>query len=291
MSLNFWLGILQQGILFGIMVLGVYLTFRVLDYADLTVDGSFTLGASVCSISIINGVGPGLSTLFGFIAGMLAGTLTGFFHAKLKITPLLSGILTMTALYSINLRVMGKANISLLRENTLITKIQTFGFSKDASVLILGTITVLLIIFLINVFLKTEYGLALRATGDNEDMIRSLGVNTDNAKIIGLALSNGLVALSGAEIAQFNNFADVNMGIGMIVIGLASVIIGEVLFGSKGFPRVLFAVLFGSIVYRLVIGVVLVLGVRATDLKMISAALVVAALSAPNIRAKLKERA
>lgn len=284
MSVSFWLGILQQGLLFGVMVLGVYITFRILDYADLTVEGSFTLGAAVVSTAILKGIDPIIGTFLAFVSGGLAGVVTGFLHTKLKITPLLSGILTMTGLYSINLRIMGKANLSLLRQETLISKLQALGLDKSSATLILGLITVVLAVVILNFFLKTELGLALRATGDNEDMIRSLGVNTDFAKILGLALSNALVSLAGAEIAQLNNFADVNMGIGMIVMGLASVIIGEVLFGSGSFPRVLIAVVLGSVVYRAVVGAVLSLGLPATDLKVVSAILVVIALASPKIK-------
>lgn len=288
MSLSFWLGILQQGIMFGIMGLGVYLTFRVLNYADLSVDGSFALGAAVVCTAIVNGVNPLIGTLLAVLAGALAGTITGILHTKLDISPLLSGILTMIALYSINLRIMGKAQISLLRQDTLISQIQSWGMTKEMAALLLGLITIIILFFALNYFLKTEIGLAFRATGDNEQMIRSLGVNTDNAKIFGLAISNALVALSGAEIAQLNNFADVNMGLGMLVAGLASVIIGEVLFGAQGFPRVLISVVLGSFVYRLVIGIALVLGLPATDLKLITAILVVIALATPTIRARLK---
>ena len=286
MSLSFLLGVVQQGLLFGIMVLGVYITFRILNYADLTVDGSFTLGASVASVLIINGWNPLLATLIATLAGATAGLFTGFLHTRLGITTLLSGILTMTALYSLNLRIMGKANLSLLREKTLITMITSWGVSKDQAVFILAGISLILVLLLLDYFLKTDYGLALRASGDNEDMIRSLGVNTDNAKCLGLALANGLVALSGAEIAQFTSFSDVNMGIGMIVIGLASVIIGEAIYRKDHFPQALMAVVAGSVTYRIVIGFVLILGVPATDLKLISAVLVIVALGLPNIRKK-----
>ncbi len=291
LSLSFWLGILQQGIFFGIMGLGIFLTFRVLNYADLSVEGTFTLGAAVVCTALIKGVDPLVATMLAVVAGTLAGTITGILHTKLKITPLLSGILTMTALYSLNLRIMGKANISLLRQDTLISKIQVLGLSKDGAALFLGFITIALVLYGMNYFLKTEVGLALRATGDNEQMIRSLGVNTDTAKIFGLAISNALVALAGAEIAQFNNFADANMGLGMLVAGLASVIIGEVLFGANTFPRLLFAVVLGSIVYRLVIGIALVIGLPATDLKLATAILVVLFLSSPTIKKKLKLKA
>ena len=274
--------------MYGIMALGVYLTFRVLNYADLSVDGTFALGAAVVCTAIVNGINPIIGTLMAVLAGALAGTVTGFLHTKLDISPLLSGILTMIALYSINLRIMGKAQLSLLRQDTLITQIQSWGLTKEMAALLLGVITIAILFFVLNYFLKTEIGLAFRATGDNEQMIRSLGVNTDTVKIFGLAISNALVALAGAEIAQLNNFADVNMGLGMLVAGLASVIIGEVLFGAQGFPRVLFSVVLGSFAYRLVIGIALVLGLPATDLKLITAILVIIALATPTIRTKLK---
>jgi putative ABC transport system permease protein len=288
LSLSFWLGIIQQGLLFGVMGLGIYLTFRVLNYADLSVEGTFTLGAAVVCTTIIKGFDPLAGTILAVIAGALAGTITGILHTRFKITPLLSGILTMTALYSINLRIMGKANISLLRQETLITYIQGWGLDKNSAVLVLGLLTAALVLIGLNYFLKTELGLALRATGDNEQMIRSLGVNTDLAKVFGLALSNALVALSGALIAQLNNFADANMGLGMLVIGLASVIIGEVLFGANAFPRALVAVVLGSTAYRLIIGIALIIGLPATDLKLVSAILVAIFLASPTIKARLK---
>ena len=275
--------------MYGIMALGVYLTFRVLNYADLSVDGTFALGAAVVCTAIVNGINPFIGTLMAVLAGALAGTITGVLHTKLDISPLLSGILTMIALYSINLRIMmGKAQLSLLRQDTLISQIQSWGMTKEMAALLLGVITIVILFVGLNYFLKTEIGLAFRATGDNQQMIRSLGVNTDTVKIFGLAISNALVALAGAEIAQLNNFADVNMGLGMLVSGLASVIIGEVLFGAHGFPRVLISVVLGSFVYRLVIGIALVLGLPANDLKLITAILVVIALATPTIRTKLK---
>lgn len=288
MSLSFWLGILQQGMFFGIMGVGIYLTFRVLNYADLSVEGTFTLGAAVVCTSIIKGLDPLIGTLLAVIAGSFAGAFTGLLHTKFKITPLLSGILTMTALYSVNLRIMGKANISLLRQETLVTKLQVLGLGKDHAALVLGFLTLTVVLIIINYFLNTEIGLALRATGDNEQMIRSLGVNTDSAKVFGLTISNALVALAGAEIAQFNNFADANMGLGMLVVGLASVIIGEVLFGANALPRALISVVLGSVVYRFVIGLALILGLPATDLRLASSLLLIMFLASPQIKARLK---
>lgn len=288
MSISLLMGIAEQGLFFGIMVLGVYLTFRVLDYADLTVDGSFTLGAAVAASAITAGVNPLAATALAFAAGLAAGTVTGILHTKFRITALLSGILTMIGLYSVNLRIMGRPNISLLREDTLITFLEGIVPGKGSAAVFLGVITAGFTVLALYLFLNTEAGLALRATGDNERMISSFGVNTGNAKIMGLALSNGLVALSGAEIAQYSKFADANMGIGMIVTGLASVIIGEVIFGTGGLLRTLLAVVGGSLIYRFVIGLVLSLGLPATDLKLMTAVIVVAALASPKLKKRFR---
>ncbi|MED4784923.1 ABC transporter permease [Brevibacillus choshinensis] len=285
------MGAIEQGLLFGILALGVYLTFRILNVPDLTVDGSFALGGAIAAKFIIDGINPFLATLLAFVVGGAAGAFTGILHTKGKVNALLAGILTMIALYSINLRIMGKANLPLLREDTL------FTYVKDLSVpnLAVGGITILTgvaMIFLVGVlvlklvidwFLHTDIGLDLRATGDNPKMIRSFGVNTDTTTIVGLALSNGLVAVSGAWVAQYQGFADVGMGIGMIVIGLASVIVGEVLFGSSSIFRVTLAVILGSIVYRLVIALALQAGLNPSDMKLITALIVIIALTVPTI--------
>ncbi|NLI93947.1 MAG: ABC transporter permease [Peptococcaceae bacterium] len=281
------LGTMEQGLMYAIMVLGVYLTFRILDYADLSVDGSFTLGAATAASLITAGYNPWFATLAAFVVGSLAGVFTGILHTKFKITPLLSGILTMTALYSINLRVMGKANISLLRTRTIFSDFTSIPLFEKYGVLILSLITVAIIGILTYIFLETEFGLALRATGDNELMIRSLGVNTDIMKITGLALSNGLVAFSGSYVAQNQLFADISMGIGMIIIGLASVIIGEVLIGTTSIGRTVFAVLCGGVIYRYIIAFVLQLGLVATDLKLVTALIVIFALVSPGIKKKI----
>ncbi|WP_366924473.1 ABC transporter permease [Metallumcola ferriviriculae] len=288
MYLNILLGSIEQGLLYSIMVLGVYITFRVLDYADLTVDGSFTLGAAVAAIMIVNGYNPWLGVLIAILAGAAAGIMTGALHTKLDIAPLLSGILSMIALYSINLRVMGKANVTLLRMDTVFSSLVDLGIAKSWVVIILGTLVTVVTVLLLWWFLNTELGLAMRATGDNTQMIRSLGVNTNTMKIIGLSISNGMVALSGALVAQYQSFADIGMGIGMIVVGLASVIIGEVLFGTSGIMRTLLAVAMGSVVYRLVIAIVLQLGLQPTDLKMFTALIVTIALASPIVKGKLQ---
>jgi len=272
---------LDLGLIYGIMALGVYLTFRVLDFPDLTVDGSFTTGAAVAAAMILSGQSPLLATALGGITGMLAGIVTGLLHTKGKINALLAGILSQIALYSINLRIMGKANLSLLRENTLLSPmLEARLFGTWVSVAIFAAVA-LAFKFAMDWFLTTDLGLAIRATGDNEEMIRSLGVSTDGTKILGLALSNGLVALSGGLMAQYQGYADIGMGIGLIVAGLASVIIGQAIFGQRSIWVATLAVLLGSILYRLVIQVALSVGLNPNDMKLISAVLVIAALLLP----------
>ncbi|MBO8129015.1 MAG: ABC transporter permease [Peptococcaceae bacterium] len=286
MSLAFLPGALEQGLLWGPMVLGVYLTFRVLDFPDLTVDGCFTLGAATAARLILMDQDPLLATLVAVLVGALAGLITGFLHTQLKIAPLLAGILTMIGLYSINLRVMGAANLSLLRIDTTITKIENAGLPEQFAAGVLGIAVCLLVLFLLYIFLQTELGLAIRATGDNEQMIRSLGVNTNTTKMIGLALANALCALSGALVAQYQSYADIGMGIGMIIVGLASVIIGETLIGNPTLLRALIAAIIGSIIYRVVIATVLQMGLPSTDLKLLTALIVTVALAFPVIRSR-----
>ncbi len=273
--------------MYAIMVMGVYLTFRVLNYADLSVDGSFTLGAATAATLIFKGYNPWLATGTAFLTGSCAGLFTGVLHTKFKITPLLSGILTMTALYSVNLRVMGRANVSLLQARTVFSDFGKIPGMQEYGVICLSLLTVGMIGFFLYLFLRTEMGLALRATGDNELMIRSLGVSTDVMKILGLALSNGLVAFSGSYVAQNQQFADASMGIGMIIAGLASVIIGEVLVGTSTLSRTLLAVVCGGIIYRVIIALVLQLGLAPTDLKLITSFIVIIALVSPDIRARI----
>jgi len=279
---------LEQGLVFGIMALGVYITFKVLDFPDLTVDGSFPLGAAVASIMIFNGGNPFLALCLAAAAGIAAGCITGFLNTRGKITGLLSGILTMTALYSINLRIMGRANVTLLNSRTIFTYIEEWGVPHRWVFLALFIITAFLIKVLLDCFLKTQIGFALRATGDNPEMARANGINTDTMKILGLSLSNGLVALSGALVAQYQGFADIGMGIGTIVAGLASVIIGEMMLGERSICMATFATLMGSFIYRLSIGIALRLGFAATDLKLLTTVLVIIALSTPKIRNLLR---
>lgn len=280
-----------QGLLWAVMALGVYITFRVLDVADLTVEGSFPLGAATAATMMVAGYGPAASFLAAFLAGTLAGVVTGLLHTKMKIPALLAGILTMIALYSVNLRVMGKANLSLLGVDTAFKLAKSaLGMNTAQTTLVVGLIVTVAVGVFLYWFFGTEIGAAIRATGFNQQMIRAQGINTDHTIILGLLLSNGLVAVSGALVAQSNGFADVGMGTGTIVIGLASVIIGEVLFGTRSFKNCLISVVLGSVVYRIVIAAVLAMGMPPNDLKLFTSVLVAIALSLPLIKAKLNSR-
>ncbi len=273
---------LDLGLIYGLMALGVYLTFRVLDFPDLTVDGSFTSGAAVASVMILNGQSPLLATVCGGVAGLVAGALTGVLHAKGKINPLLAGILTQIALYSINLRIMGKANLPLMRSTTVFSGMKEAELLRTwVSVAILAVLIVV-IGLLLYWFLGTSYGVALRATGDNELMARSQGINTGATKIVGLALSNGLVALCGSLMAQYTGFADISMGSGLIVAGLASVIVGQAIFGMTAVWQAILAAALGSVIYRSIIQAALSAGLDPNDMKLISAVLEVLALVLPN---------
>lgn len=272
---------ISQGLLWALLAIGVYITFRVLDIADLTVEGSFPLGAAVAATLLTSGASPVTAILAACLAGALAGIVTGVLCTKLKIPALLAGILTMIALYSVNLRIMGKANLPLLSQDTIFSIVQIPGLDMGMTVLAIGAGIVLIVAVLNYWFFGTELGAAIRATGCNPHMIRANGVDTDIMIVLGLLLSNALVAISGALVAQNNGFADVGMGVGTIVIGLASVIIGEVLFGTRSFRNCLISVILGSIVYRAVIAIVLQMGMPPNDLKLFTAILVALALSMP----------
>lgn len=288
MSSSLILSTLWQGLLWGILALGVYLTYRVLDIADLTVEGSYPLGAAVAVSFIAGGGSPVVAVVLAFIAGSIAGVVTGLLHTKLKIPALLAGILTMIGLYSINLRVMGnKSNVSILRMDTIYTFFEGFGLNKNESILVCGLLFVVAIIVFLYWFFGTEIGAAIRATGCNKQMIRAQGVDTDVTIILGLLISNGLVSMAGALLGQSQGFADAGMGTGTIVIGLASVIIGEVLFGTRNFMNWLLAVVGGSIVYRVVIAFVLKMGMNQNDMKLLTAIIVVIALAMPLIKEKI----
>ena len=280
-----------QGLLWAVMALGVYITYRVLDVADLTVEGSFPLGAAVAASMLSAGFGPIPSFIVAAIAGMLAGVVTAILHTKMKIPALLAGILTMIALYSVNLRVMGKANLSLLGTDTTFTIIRNmFGLNSANTTLVVGVLATVLVAVFMYWFFGTEIGAAIRATGFNQQMIRAQGVNTDVTIMLGLLISNALVAISGALVAQSNGFADVGMGTGTIVIGLASVIIGEVLFGTRSFKNCIISVILGSVVYRIVIAAVLQMGMPPNDLKLFTSILVAFALAMPLIKSKFGSR-
>ncbi|PPL18721.1 ABC transporter permease [Microterricola pindariensis] len=272
---------IELGLLYGVMALGVYLTFRVLNFPDLTVDGSFTTGAAVAASLILQGVPAPVATLAGAASGLVAGTVTGLLYTKGKIDGLLAGILTMIALWSINLRIMGKSNLPLLREETVMTPLRENGLIGGPGAILVFAILVLVIKFAIDWFLSTDRGLAIQATGDNDQMIRSFGVNTDGTTILTLALSNGLVALCGALVAQYQGFADISMGIGLILVGLASVIIGQAILSGRSVMVSTLAVIVGAIVYRLVIFFALAGGLNPNDMKLVTAGLVVAALLLP----------
>ena len=275
---------LEHGLAYGLVALGIVITFRILAFPDLTVDGSFPLGAAVVSRLIIEGVSPIYGIFMAIICGFLAGCCTGFLNTKLKINSLLAGILMMTMLYSVNLRIMGRSNIQLLTVNTLLTPLENLDINRFIPIITFFFIVVFAIKFLTDMFLHTQIGFAMRATGDNEQMIRTLGVNTDHMTLLGLGISNAFVALSGALVAQDQGFSDVGMGIGMIVAGLASIIIGEALFGKKTVQRMTLAAIVGSIIYKLIISLGLRLGLAPTDLKMATAVMVILALGIPALR-------
>lgn len=289
------LGAIEQGLVYGIMVIGVYLTFRILDFPDLTVDGSLPLGAAISAVAITHGMNPYLSLVLALAGGFAAGAVTAILNTKFNILHLLASILTMIALYSVNIRIMSGPNVALLGAPTVFDSVIAMGVpAQYAGILIFGLFSVA-VVALIVWFLSTELGQAVLATGDNPQMITSLGVNTHSIIILGVGISNALVALSGALVAQNQGAADVGMGIGTIVAGLASVIVGETVFGCRTIARAFIAALLGSVVYRLAIAMALGLHFGSfqfnpSDLNLITAVLVVGALIAPNIKKRLIKR-
>ena len=282
---------LSQGLLWSIMAIGVYLTYRILDIADLTAEGAYPLGAAICATGIVSGLNPLLATFLAFLGGMGAGLVSGLLHTKMKIPALLTGIVTLTGLYSINLKVLGKANVALLRQTTLVTQLQDLGLSKTNAVLLIGGIFVLVVIALLTLLLKTQVGLALRSTGDNIPMSEANGINVDQMKIYGYMLSNGLIALCGALLTQNNGYADLNSGTGTIVIGLASVIIAEVILRNLTIGWRLASVVLGSILYRMIILAILEIpGMDADLVKLFSAILLAVVLFVPEVQKKIKIR-
>lgn len=289
---NAWFDIIltaiSQGLLWAIMAIGVFITFRILDIADLSAEGSFPLGAASTAIMIVNGINPLIATIGGFVAGMLAGAVAGFLHTKMKIPALLTGIIVLTALYSVNLLVLGSANVSLAGQTTLVTVLTSaLSLSKLNAVILIGVIFVTLVILLLVVLLNTQLGLALRATGDNLAMGEANGIKVDRMKIFGYMISNGLIALAGSLLAQNNGYADMNMGTGTIVNGLASIILAEVIVKYLPLGKRLWSIVLGSILYRLVLVIILAMNVDAQMLKLASAVLLALILYVPEIRNKL----
>ncbi|THB77759.1 MAG: ABC transporter permease [Desulfobulbaceae bacterium] len=286
------LGAVEQGLVYGIMAIGVYLTFRILDFPDLTVDGSLPLGAAISAVAITSGINPYLALLLAIGGGFAAGIVTAILNTKFKILHLLASILTMIALYSVNIRIMGGPNIALLGTPTVFDPVIALGIAPHYAGLLVFGAGALIVSAAIIWFLRTELGQAILATGDNPQMITALGVNTHFIIIIGVGLSNALVALSGALIAQNQGAADVGMGIGTIIAGLASVIVGETIFGTKSMARAIIAAVLGSVVYRLAIALALGLefgrfSFNPSDLNLITALLVIGALIAPNLKRKM----
>ena len=302
------IGATTIGLILALLAMGVYLSFRIFNFPDITADGSITLGAAVTATLLVKSVSPALATLAGFAAGMLAGMTTGVLHTKFKINGLLSGILVMTALYSVNLHVMGKSNVPLLNESTLNSELESLctnwfhagpeldvlGWTvglRDAATLLGMLALVCCLGVALYLFFQTNLGTAMRATGDNPQMVRALGVSVDFILIFGLAFSNGLIALAGSVLAQYQGFADVQMGIGMVVWGLASVIIGEALVSSSRIGLLITGAVMGSVLFRLLVAIALRWGLNPNDLKLITATFVFIALVAPALLRKLKPAA
>jgi putative ABC transport system permease protein len=293
------LGALTLGLILSLLALGIYISYRVFDIADITVDGSITLGAAICAVLIVRGVHPLLATFGGFVGGLAAGTITGILQAKFKINALLSGILVMTGLYSVNLHIMGKSNVPLLSGQSFITIAERLGqrwfgqtdihllgwlvSTRDLVTLLAVLAMIVFVCVVLYWFFRTELGTAMRASGDNPQMIRALGANVELYRILGLALANGLVALSGALLAQYQGFADAQMGIGMVVWGLASVIIGESLTGSRSLGLAIYGAVAGSVLFRLLVAMALRWGLNPNDLKLVTALFVFAALVLPQL--------
>ncbi|UTW03286.1 ABC transporter permease [Amphritea atlantica] len=293
MSLFSFLGTLEIGFIFGLVAIGVYLTFRVLDFPDLTVDGSFTMGAAIAAALIISGVNPYLATICAAIGGAAAGLVTAWLNLRFNILHLLASILTMTALYTINLRIMGKPNLALIMEPTVLSPFAALGIPDMYLKLMFIAVVVILTGLAVAYFLNTQYGMGMRATGANPRMAQANGIVIKEKIYAGLALSNGLVALAGALFAQTNGFADSTMGIGTIVVGLAAVIVGESLSGSRSMLVIIFSCIIGSLLYRLAVSAALnadFMGFTTSDLNLITAVLVGLALIVPQLRREQRAR-
>lgn len=284
------LGVIEEGLVYAIMALGVYITYKILDFPDLSVDGTFPLGGAVTAVLVLAGVSPLTALFLAFIAGALAGCVTGIIHVKLKVRDLLSGIIVMTALYSVNLRLVGKSNVAFFNsdsifENPLINKIMPQGLS-EVSVIAILVVIVLIVKILLDLFLKTRSGYLLRAVGDNETLVTSLAKDKGTVKILGLSIANGLAALAGSVYCQQKGFFDISMGTGTIVIGLANVIIGTKLLKRFGAIKATTAVIVGSIVYKACVSLAIFFGMEASDLRIITSALFLGILVISNGREK-----
>ena len=291
MNLVAFLGAIEIGLLFGLVALGVFLSFRVLNFPDLTVDGSFPLGAAVTAAMIVAGVDPFLATFAAILAGGAAGLVTAFLNLRFNILHLLASILTMIALYSINLRIMGRPNVAIIAEPTVLTPFEGLGLASLYVKPIVAGVAAVAVALLLARFLATEYGLALRATGANARMARAQGIATAEATYVGMAISNAMVAFAGALFAQMNGFADITIGTGTIVVGLAAVIVGEAVFRARTILIAVIACLLGSVLYRLAIALALnadFLGLKASDLNLVTAILVTVALVLPGARNPIK---
>jgi putative ABC transport system permease protein len=282
----------EQGALFSFLGIGVLITFRFFRFPDLTAEGSYPLGGAVAAAAIVAGLNPFLATGLAVMAGALAGMVTALIHTKLKINNIISGIVVMTAIYSINLRIMGRSNTPLLSTPSVFTQagaaLAPVGLAPASALTNILFLAGLLAVaaLLLFAFLRTDLGLAVRATGENEVMIRSLGVNTDTTKLIGLAISNSFVALSGALVAQNHGFADIGMGIGVLVAGAAAVLIGEAIFGDRTVGWWILAAATGIVIYRFLVALALRVGLTPTDLKLITAVLLLLALAGPRLRTR-----
>ena len=286
-------GAVAQGLIWGIMAIGVYITFRILDIADLTVDGTMCTGGAVCIMMMLSGHNVWISMLAATLAGMLAGLATGIFHTFMGIPAILAGILTQLSLYSVNLKIMGKANqaINVDKYNLLVSLRHIKNASLSKNTIFIVAVMCILLIAILYWFFGTEIGCALRATGNNEFMVRALGGNTDTSKVLGLVISNGLISVSGALVAQNQGYGDIKMGTGSIVIGLASIVIGEVIFGKRfNFAYILASLIGGAMVYRMIISLVLHFGLSTDDMKLFTAIIVALALGIPALKSKYSHR-
>ena len=300
------IGALSVGLILSLLALGVFISFRIFEFPDITAEGSITLGGAVTAVLIVAGVSPLTATVAAFFAGVLAGTTTGVLHTRFKINGLLAGILVMTALYSVNLHIMGKSNVPLLTERTLASIAESAALSvlgsptlhllgwevtaRDAAVLFVALLIAVLVAGALYAFFRTNIGTAMQAAGDNPQMIRALGVNVESMIVLGLALSNGLIAVAGGLLTQYQGFADVQMGIGMVVWGLASIIIGEALVGVRALGFLITGAIMGSVLFRLIVALSLRCGLNPNDLKLVTAVFVFVALVLPSVLKRMRRR-